>query len=549
MRGREFVLGLPRHGTDPERDEAIVKAVSAGHHAPLNWARIQIRYQGRVASVFVMRDAVMVGEPGDYCRVSMNADTAQRVAWALGGYLPTTKICDAIWDAAEVRVPPCTQGPPKYSYDDMDKPSRMVDYHNAVDKEIIARGSLGNLIGNVGKDWVLTNKNLGSDRVRNYGWYVSSGWSVSASGYRMIQTLGAAHNSRHVDYSQMVRLVKNEIEVEGNLLTFAEVALSPDLAWVVSSEGILKNLYIPSAEKWKPADGQAYELTPLPDEVLSSADSSAVIAWMRGEGPKPDIPLVGWSGRTLYKGVTPGDDVGEWQRFVGVKDDNKFGPITHGATQEFQRAHGLEPNGIVDAKVYEKMREVLAEQQEEQVRALPPIKFVQAKNYTWANRKPGDVKWIVIHSMESSEKPTVAEAVASWFAGPDAPRASAHYNIDNDSIVQSVKCEHVAWHAPGANKFGIGLEHAGRARQTEQDWFDDYSLPMLRLSARLCASLCRQWGIPPVFVGRDGLKAGAPGITTHHEVSQAFKKSDHWDPGAGFPMAWYLDRVQEALEE
>ena len=66
---------------------------------------------------------------------------------------------------------------------------------------------------------------------------------------------------------------------------------------------------------------------------------------------------------------------------------------------------------------------------------------------------------LVIHTMESPEKPDTAESVANWFSGSTAPQASAHYCIDGNSIVQCVHDDDVAWHAatlwPGSSR---GLE-------------------------------------------------------------------------------------------
>jgi hypothetical protein len=544
VKGSDFVLDLPARGTSQERDDRIVDAIEQGMHAPLNWTPLQVRARERDATIFVMPDAVMVGEPGDYVRLSMNAETAQRVAWALSGSLPTTRICDLVWDAARYHIKPQVQGPPDYDYSHMDSPERMLDYHRAIDSALAnAHGdgswNPGGIVGNVGKHWVLTNKLLGSNRVRNYGWYVERGWHVSASGRRMIQTLGGAHNGRHVDYSQQVQLVKNEIMIDGQMRDFAEVARDPELCWLISSEGVLNALSIPSAARWSPEPEQPVE---APDENTPSNTP--------GSRPtdEPVKQLV--YKRLLYRGCAPADDVGEWQAFLRVTVDNLFGPQTDGATRQFQRdMRTLVVDGIVGPKTIDKANEQIAFLDDDLVQhVLRPdrIAFKHAKNFTWASRNPDDVKWIVIHTMESTEKPTVAEAVASWFAGPDAPRASAHFNCDNDSIVQSVKCEHVAWHAPGANRHGIGIEHAGRARQTENDWNDEFSMQMLiSQSIPLCAWLCKKWGVPVEFIDAEGLKAGRPGITTHHEVSQAFKKSDHWDPGPNFPMQWYLERVRE----
>lgn len=175
------------------------------------------------------------------------------------------------------------------------------------------------------------------------------------------------------------------------------------------------------------------------------------------------------------------------------------------------------------------------------------MKFVQARNFTKASRTEVDL--VVVHDMEYPERPNGAEWCADFFAGPNAPKASAHYCVDNDSIVQCVRDEDVAWHAPGANHNGIGIEHAGYAKQTADEWLDDYSIAMLERSAELVAMLCRKYGIPVERPSVDALKAGARGIVGHKDCTDAFSGGKgHWDPGPGFPWAHYLDRVRDHLD-
>lgn len=181
---------------------------------------------------------------------------------------------------------------------------------------------------------------------------------------------------------------------------------------------------------------------------------------------------------------------------------------------------------------------------------LAKILFKQAQSYTKAGRSRASIKWIVLHSMEGPEDVKRAEHVASWFAGElgpkfPAPRASAHYAVDSDSIVQMVHDRDVAWHAPGANRQSIGIEHAGKARQTRKEWLDAFSGPMLLMSAELTAALCNMYVIPRMFIDAEGLLRGEAGVTTHAEVTKAFKRSTHTDPGANFPMDWYLERVRD----
>ena len=170
------------------------------------------------------------------------------------------------------------------------------------------------------------------------------------------------------------------------------------------------------------------------------------------------------------------------------------------------------------------------------------IPFVQARNYTpTLGRK---ISLVILHSMESAEKPETAENVAAWFAGKDAPQASAHYLVDADSIVQCVKDKDIAWGAPGANSRGLHIEHAGRAEQRTEDWEDPYSAATLERSAELVAGLCAKYDIPAAPLGAHGVAGGGTGITTHAAVSLAFSTpGGHTDPGPGFPLDWYIGRV------
>lgn len=175
------------------------------------------------------------------------------------------------------------------------------------------------------------------------------------------------------------------------------------------------------------------------------------------------------------------------------------------------------------------------------LRALP---FIEAANFTPAQRTSIDL--IVLHSTEGLEKAGSARNVATWFAGPTAPQASAHYVIDPVDVIRCVPDESVAWHAPGANAKGIGIELCGHAAQTAIEWGDEDSMAILGHAIDLCELLCRKWDIPPVLVDvKDIALRMARGFCTHAMVSRAFPDlgSGHWDPGPEFPLEWFVGRV------
>lgn len=175
--------------------------------------------------------------------------------------------------------------------------------------------------------------------------------------------------------------------------------------------------------------------------------------------------------------------------------------------------------------------------------------FLQAKNFTAVSSRSIDL--LVIHDMEMTEKGDTAEKCANFFHGQRKSNSgsSAHYCSDNNSSVQCVRDHDVAWHAPGANHDGLGFEHAGHARQSVDDWLDEYSKKMLlNVSAPLFARKAHEHGIPPVFLRASALVAQRRGITTHWEVTKAFSHgTGHTDPGEHFPMDLFINAVQKRL--
>lgn len=254
--------------------------------------------------------------------------------------------------------------------------------------------------------------------------------------------------------------------------------------------------------------------------------------------------------RSILKLGMAGLDVTAWRGVLEADHadlsgaPNAFDTSVHNATVGWQKARGLKGDGIVGPATR-------AEIGKPPLLRTAPLFDPEAIGYRearhWSRQIPGARKdLVVIHCMEYPESATSAEWCADFFAAPTAPQASAHYCVDDDSIICCVPPDRVAWHAPGANHNGIGIEHAGFARQTRAQWLDDFSLRILGLSAELVAWLCSKNEMPMNFVVADHIKAGGRGITTHAEVSKAFGKSSHWDPGPHFPIGEYLRMVLDA---
>ena len=66
--------------------------------------------------------------------------------------------------------------------------------------------------------------------------------------------------------------------------------------------------------------------------------------------------------------------------------------------------------------------------------------------------------------------------------------------------------------------------------------------------APLCAALCERYGIPVHFLTADDLRAGdRVGITSHREITYAFVKGGHTDPGPDYPWDQLLSEISKNL--
>lgn len=171
------------------------------------------------------------------------------------------------------------------------------------------------------------------------------------------------------------------------------------------------------------------------------------------------------------------------------------------------------------------------------------------------------IKRVVIHSTVSPCEPGGAENIAQYFKGPSAG-GSAHYVVDPKVVIQSAYDSVIAWHAP-PNQYSLGIEMcdipgpvpnakrgtaAYKAAKRSWRWTRPNQREMLRRTARLTAQLCLAYDIPIQWLTPYKLRLGTRGITSHNNVSTAFKQSTHWDPGF-WPRRWFMRMVREEAKK
>ena len=245
MDGREFLASLPEQPT-PERDQRIYEAIVDGHHAPMEFKRIELASQGKTGSIEVMLDALKVGDTNPV-RVSVrHVPTAQKLADHFGQLLPTALISDQTWLQADRQLEPCLQEPDSR----MAYTSRMVAEHDQIEAEAKAKGARpGELLAPVGKDWCNTRRLIGRpDRSAEYGAQSPKAVHQGVTpGVRVWQPgPSLAHVAGFSDYmTGKLRFWKRRMQADGAERDAEDVARDPALCWLISSEGTLPALRHP----------------------------------------------------------------------------------------------------------------------------------------------------------------------------------------------------------------------------------------------------------------------------------------------------------------
>jgi peptidoglycan hydrolase-like protein with peptidoglycan-binding domain len=533
VRGSEF---LALHGSSTQA--AFEAAVLENKASWITWPVVEVplAVPGHTASIFVNADYFAIGEGADVLYCPLSASAAQTVADACNAILPTSKIVDLIWAAATAKTKPITGGELGIEIGTPDQLSvRAFGVHSAAIRKQLGLffGSSETLVAGSKKDVVLSNRlevvdaagHGGPNKVCIYGWHKLNGVPI--------QPLSTRHDYSYRDYSHGVRLVFETMLFDGATMPVADM-FSSGRASMLSYEGVMR--------------------------VLRQPEPRSIVSTLRP-------PSSSEGTKTLRLG-SRGHDVGVWQQIVGVAPPTEhFGPLTLAATKAWQLSHGLVADGIVGPASWGASRmkgsspaETLTGPDDvpsKQGFAGTPI--VQARHCL--HLPPGrQLLWIVLHTMEIEEKGSSAKACARYFATTERA-VSSHFCVDAHAVFQCVSLDDVAFCAPGANRSGIHIEHAGFARQTTDEWQDDYSMAMLTRSAALVSQLLEHADMPCQYVDAAGLLEGRAGITTHYQCTLAGQSATkqgltaspfhgkgtggHIDPGPRFPMDMYLALVAD----
>ena len=233
--GDAVMAGLMRtSGT--ERDRIVAREILAGNMPSFLQDLVPVEVSGRARDGSPIRitfcatpDYLAVGSDRDFVRVPMGLPAAMQIAGRFDMMLPTRRMVDQIYRAADKRVAPrpMTPGPQMSSTD------YLVRHNRTVEGQLRGASVAGHLTSGHKKDLVLTNR-LSSNRgrVAIYGWHRTNG--------RAIQPLSTVHGATYADYSHGVRLISQTAYLNGRPVRLADLMADPDYASVISDEGPIR---------------------------------------------------------------------------------------------------------------------------------------------------------------------------------------------------------------------------------------------------------------------------------------------------------------------
>lgn len=158
----------------------------------------------------------------------------------------------------------------------------------------------------------------------------------------------------------------------------------------------------------------------------------------------------------------------------------------------------------------------------------------------------GPIVRIVVHGTVSPTVRGGARSVARYFQSPTSGGLT-NYVVDPGEIIACASEDVWVWGAP-PNPGEIHVELCDPVDGDPARWNDADHQAMLHLAARLVADICVRHNHPIVQLDTAAVGANRKGITGHLEVSQAFRQSDHHDPGAGFPWPQFMALVSAAAQ-
>jgi hypothetical protein len=222
-------------GIEGSRRDATIAAEALAGNLPGFLRQLSpVTFTGRMAdgtaaqvTLCVTPDYLAVGDDRDFVRVPLGLRAATSIAQSFDMMLPTSRMVDAIYGNAQLRLPPRPMEPGPQ----MTSTTYLLRHNATIEAQRASAGvPVGTLISGHKKDLVLSNRiTRRQGRVAIYGWHRRSG--------NPIQPLSTVHGAGYADYSHGIRLVSKIAYVNGRAVDLRQMLADGRYASLISKEG------------------------------------------------------------------------------------------------------------------------------------------------------------------------------------------------------------------------------------------------------------------------------------------------------------------------
>jgi hypothetical protein len=234
IEGRAFIEMVSRLSRE-EREEAIRRELFTGNMPSFlrQLSTVTVTGKGSDSAAHtvvyrVMPDYLAIGSDRDFVRMPMVPYTGQSFVDEFGFVLPTRKMVDDIWAAAETHLDP------RPLTVERESPFTFLQHHDIIEDQLKGKPR-GTFVAGIKKDIVITNRLLEKpNRVAIYGWHYLDG--------KPIQPVYTGHVDWYVDYSHGIRPVERWMIADGKRMSFEQIMADSVLRPLLTDEGEMKTL-------------------------------------------------------------------------------------------------------------------------------------------------------------------------------------------------------------------------------------------------------------------------------------------------------------------
>lgn len=172
--------------------------------------------------------------------------------------------------------------------------------------------------------------------------------------------------------------------------------------------------------------------------------------------------------------------------------------------------------------------------------AFPSVAGLVQARWNGGAQLAGAPTFAVLHSAETPLANGYAASIASYFTR-NANETSAHFMVGPDAAYQLLDTGLVAWHCGNGNRRSIGVEQAGYAAFSREQWLTEAGRAQVGRLAQLMREIRDAHGIGLYWMSDAQLRGAwngghKGGWTTHDQCRRVLGGTSHTDPMPNYPL-------------